>query len=121
MRSIRTASVCPSCVGTCFRNISGVCPSVVVLFMFAVPGVAQTVTLSTTSITFGNVVIGTTSNAKVVTLTNTGTATLTISSSTTTGMFAQTNTCGTSVAPGKKCTISVTFSPTVTGVNHEIG
>ena len=29
--------------------------------------------------------------------------------------FTQTNTCGTSVAAGKTCTISVTFGPTATG------
>ena len=76
---------------------------------------AQTVTLSATTLTFGNVAIGTTSAVKNVTLTNTGTATLSISGFTVTGPFAETNTCGSTVLAGKKCTISVTFSPTILG------
>src|ERR1019366_7215740 len=76
---------------------------------------AQQVTLSTTSMSFGNQAVGTTSAAKKATLTNTGSATLNITSITTTGLFAQTNTCGSTVKAGKKCTISVTFSPTATG------
>src|SRR5713226_2598717 len=73
------------------------------------------VTLSATSLSFGNQLLGTTSAAKTVTLTNSGGATLTISSITVTGDFAQINTCGTSVAAGANCTISVTFTPTTTG------
>ena len=74
------------------------------------------VTLSPTSLTFPTQLVGTTSAAQVVTLTNTGTAPLTISSLSITGAqsadFAQTNTCGTSVLAGANCTISVTFRPT---------
>ena len=76
---------------------------------------AQQVTLSTTSMSFSNQAVGTTSAVKKATLTNTGSATLNITSITTTGPFAQTNTCGSTVKAGKKCTISVTFSPTATG------
>ena len=63
--------------------------------------------------------MGTTSGAQGFTLTNTGNATLTISSMAVTGTnagdFAQTNTCGSSVAAGATCTISVTFTPTASG------
>jgi hypothetical protein len=49
-------------------------------------------------------------------LTNTGNATLTINSYTFTGSnptnFAQTHTCGSTLAAGASCTISVTFTPT---------
>src|SRR6202050_3670580 len=76
---------------------------------------AQNVTLSATTLTFGNVAVGTTSAAKNVILTNTGTATLSISGITVTGPFAETNTCGSTVLAGKKCTISVTFSPAALG------
>ena len=58
---------------------------------------------------------GTASAAQTVTLKNTGTGTLTIASFTTTGDYAQTNTCGTSLAPGASCTIKVTFTPTAKG------
>ncbi|MGD0268024.1 MAG: choice-of-anchor D domain-containing protein [Candidatus Sulfotelmatobacter sp.] len=83
--------------------------------LLTVAATAQQVTLSTTSMSFANTPVGTTSAVKKATLTNTGTVSLTITSITTTGPFAQTNTCGTTVKAGKNCTISVTFSPTVAG------
>jgi phosphodiesterase/alkaline phosphatase D-like protein len=82
-------------------------------------GTRTTVTLSPTSLAFGNQLINTTSAAQTVTLSNTGTAILTITgisiTGTNSGNFAQTNTCGTSVAAGANCTISITFRPTATG------
>jgi hypothetical protein len=79
-------------------------------------GTVPIVTLSTTSLTFGNQNVGTTSAPQDVTLTNTGAAPLTISGISATGDFAQTNTCGTSVAAGASCMINVTFTPTAPGV-----
>ena len=76
---------------------------------------APAVSLSTTNVTFTPVVVGTTSNPQSVTMSNTGSGALTITSIIVTGDFAQTNTCGTSLAVGASCTISVTFTPTVAG------
>ncbi|MGO9270105.1 MAG: choice-of-anchor D domain-containing protein [Terriglobia bacterium] len=74
------------------------------------------VSLSPSSVAFGNQTVGTTSSAQTVTLTNTGTATLSITSIGLTGanptQFAQTGNCGTSLNAGANCTISVTFAPT---------
>lgn len=76
------------------------------------------------SLNFGNQLVGSTSAAQTVTLTNTGTATLTISGSgisitgANSGDFAETNTCGSSVAAGANCTISITFKPTATGTRN---
>jgi hypothetical protein len=70
------------------------------------------VTLVPTSLVFATQLVGTTSPAQTVTLTNTGSALLSITSIATTGDFKQTNNCGTSVAAGASCTISVTFTPT---------
>lgn len=78
---------------------------------------AQTISLSATSLNFGNVVVGSTSAAKNVILTNTGTATLAVSNIAASGSFAETNTCGASVGAGRKCTISVTFAPSATGAS----
>jgi phospholipase C len=50
-----------------------------------------------------------------VTLTNHGKSPLTINSITTVGNYAQTNTCGSSVAAGGTCTIEVTFDPVIAG------
>jgi hypothetical protein len=69
---------------------------------------------------FGTVAVGQKSAPQVATFTNTAKFTLTIQSLKITGTnssdFSETNTCGTSVAPGASCTITVTFKPTETGV-----
>jgi hypothetical protein len=82
-------------------------------------GTAALVSLSPTSLAFGSQSVGVTSAAQTVTLSNTGTAALSITSLALTGAnasdFAQTNTCGSSVAAGSSCTISVTFTPAASG------
>jgi sugar lactone lactonase YvrE len=79
-------------------------------------GVAPAATLNSNALNFTGVVVNTTSaTAQTVTLTNGGTAALTISTIVATGPFTQTNTCGTSVAAGANCTISVKFAPTAVG------
>jgi Abnormal spindle-like microcephaly-assoc'd, ASPM-SPD-2-Hydin/Beta-propeller repeat len=79
-------------------------------------GLAEpSVSLSPTSLAFASQVVNTTSAAQVVTLTNTGTANLTVTGVSTSAGFAQTNTCGTAVAPAGICTVSVTFTPTAGG------
>ena len=82
-------------------------------------GTAAVASLSPTSLAFGNQSVGATSAAQTVTLSNTGNAALSITSLALTGTnpsdFAQTNTCGSSVAAGNSCTISVTFKPTASG------
>jgi hypothetical protein len=76
------------------------------------------VTLSTTSLTFAAETVGATSAPQNVTLTNTGTAALAITSIVASGDFAQTNTCGTSLAAGAACTIPVSFTPTAGGTRN---
>ncbi len=78
-------------------------------------GAAPTATLSPTSLTFASQNVGSTSAAQTITLTNGGTAALTISSIAPSGDYAQTNTCGASLAASATCTISVTFTPTAAG------
>jgi hypothetical protein len=77
------------------------------------------VTLSTTSITFATQLVGTTSTARSVTLTNYGSVALTITSISFTGVdpsdFIQTNTCGGVVASTASCTIRISFKPTQGG------
>ncbi|HLY63749.1 MAG TPA: choice-of-anchor D domain-containing protein [Terriglobia bacterium] len=83
-------------------------------------GISPAVTLSPTSLTFGKQNVGSTSAAETITLTNNGGAALTVSGIAVTGDFAQTNTCGSSVAAGTNCTITVTFSPTAQGARTGI-
>src|SRR5262249_42453184 len=78
-------------------------------------GAAPVVGLSPTSLNFGNQLVGSSSAAQSVTLTNSGAATLTISSISASGDFSQTNTCPSSLGPAANCTISVTFTPTAAG------
>jgi hypothetical protein len=67
------------------------------------------------SLTFASQTVNTTSGAQSVTVSNSGNAAAAVSSVTTSGDFAQTNTCGTSIAAGASCTVSVTFRPTASG------
>ena len=72
--------------------------------------------VSPTSLSFGNVVLGTTSPAGTVTLKNTGTGTIEISSITPNGDFAvSANTCGATLAGKTSCKVGVTFTPTALG------
>ena len=72
------------------------------------------VVLSVTSILFGNVVTGTSKTAAAVKLTNTTSAALTGINIVSSGApFSQVNTCGTMLAAGAQCTITITFSPTI--------
>jgi hypothetical protein len=70
-----------------------------------------TASFSPSSLTFTTRLMGTTSAAQPVTLTNTGTAPLLIAQISASGDYAQSNNCGTSVAAGAFCTINVTFTP----------
>jgi hypothetical protein len=76
------------------------------------PSTSATITASPTSLAFGTVSVGSSSAPQTVTLKNTGSAGATISSITAGTGFAETNTCGSSLAAGASCTVSVTFTPT---------
>jgi hypothetical protein len=80
-----------------------------------------TVTLSPTSLAFGELKVGLVSDPKTVTITNTGTTTLNINSITAGGDYVQTNTCGASfyvLEVGESCTASVTFQPVGSGARN---
>ncbi|GAA4188273.1 hypothetical protein GCM10022252_23210 [Streptosporangium oxazolinicum] len=70
---------------------------------------------SPVSLTFPARTVGSTSPAQAVTVTNTGTGSATLGTVATTGDYAQTKTCGTTLAAGASCTVNVTFTPTATG------
>ncbi len=78
-------------------------------------GLAQTATLSPSSLSFGSQMVNTKSATKSVKLTNNTGATITIFGITTSGNYSETNTCGTSLAATKVCAIAVMFTPTTTG------
>ncbi len=76
--------------------------------------------LSATRLNLGSANIALTNGPQVVTIANTGNASLTIMNIGITGGnaadFAQSNTCGNSLAVGGTCTLSVTFTPSAVGV-----
>jgi parallel beta-helix repeat protein len=72
-------------------------------------------TVSPSSLTFPSQALNTTSSAQAVTVKNTESTTVSVSSIAATGQFAETNTCGASIAAGASCTVSVTFTPTASG------
>jgi len=76
------------------------------------------VNISPASIVFPGTLMGTKSGIESATVTNTGTAALTFNGSFgISGAFAfgGTGTCGSTLAPGASCTVSVVFSPTANG------
>jgi hypothetical protein len=79
------------------------------------PDNGSLISISPTAVGFGSVATGSSSAAQAVTVTNSGTAAAPVTSVTTSGDFSQTNTCGSSIAAGSSCTVSVRFTPTATG------
>jgi subtilase family serine protease len=80
-----------------------------------------TVSVTPTTLTFASTKVGSTSAAQTVTVKNTGTVAVSLTNGgitiagTGSSSYADTTTCGTSLAVGASCTISVTFKPTATG------
>jgi len=81
-------------------------------------GAGTMVGLSPSTVNFYTQTVGTTSAAQTVTMTNHGYRTVNVGfglRGSNPGDFAQTNTCGNSLAAGASCTISVTFTPQAKG------
>ena len=81
-------------------------------------GLAPTLTLDASGLNFGGQHLGAPSTPRTVTVSNRGSAALTISALSVTGAtFARTNdSClSINVAPGASCTVTVAFTPTITG------
>ncbi|MGD0560493.1 MAG: choice-of-anchor D domain-containing protein, partial [Streptosporangiaceae bacterium] len=79
------------------------------------PYPASTVTAAPSALNFGSQADGTTSAAQTVTVSNPTSSAASVSSISASGDFAQTNTCGSSIAANGSCTVSVTFTPTAAG------
>jgi FtsP/CotA-like multicopper oxidase with cupredoxin domain len=81
--------------------------------------VVSGVVLSTSSLLFGNQLVGSTSSSQAVTIANVGTTTVTINSITLGGInpadFTRTTTCGGTLRAGQNCRVNVSFRPTAAG------
>lgn len=75
-------------------------------------------TVSPANLNFAGIVVGDSSRAAYVTLTNNQPDTsLTINTVSITGAFTQSNNCGAAVGPSQSCTLLVTFTPPAIGVH----
>ena len=82
---------------------------------------APALTLSSTKLDFGEVIVGQKSPTQSVTVSNSGSATLQITGITVTGDYTETDTCtGKDIAPGSSCSIGVNFAPVSTGTDGTI-
>jgi hypothetical protein len=79
------------------------------------PYPASSVQVSPSALNFGSEVTGQTSAAQTVAVTNPTSSAASVSSISTSGDFAETNNCGSSIAANGSCSVSVTFTPTATG------
>lgn len=73
------------------------------------------VSLSKPSLAFADQVVGTTSSAQMIDLSNSGDATLELTNISADSDFAESNTCGSSVPAGGSCSLSISFSPSAPG------
>ncbi len=76
---------------------------------------APAVALNPASLQFSSQMVGSSSQPQTVLMRNMGSSPLSISTLATTGDFAETDNCGSSVSAAGTCTFSVTFTPTVSG------
>ncbi len=79
---------------------------------FAGPAVLS---LSPSALAFEDTAVNDNSDWQTVLVTNTGTGPATVSGITATGDFTRVTTCGTVIAPGANCTVTVTFHPAAAG------
>lgn len=73
--------------------------------------------LSASSLDFGSVTVGSKSPAQTLTLSNTGTAALSLNSISTSSPYSVSHDCGSSVAAGARCTLSLSFTPSQAGAS----
>jgi len=79
-------------------------------------GASSSISMSPSTLAFGNQAIGSPSTTQTVTITNSGFANVAISSILASGNYSETDNCaGASLNGGQSCTITVTFTPTNTG------
>ncbi|KAA6462015.1 choice-of-anchor D domain-containing protein [Acidobacteria bacterium AB60] len=118
-----TASVAfaPSAAGprSASLNVAAAAPALSQSVPMSGTGTLPGASLTPASLTFANQLVLSPSAAQNLTLLNTGLAPLTITSIAVSGSnpgdFSQTNTCGTTLAAGASCTISVVFTPAARG------
>lgn len=83
--------------------------------LVSLSGIGTEATFSPGGFSFGTLSVGSSSAPQTATFTNHGSTSLTITSVVASGDYSQTNNCGTALAAGASCTVTVTFTPAATG------
>jgi hypothetical protein len=106
----------PTATGTRTGNLTVTASGITNTVPLSGTGVAPGPILSAnpSSLAFPSTIVGSSSAAQTVTVTNTGTTSATVSGVSASGDFSQTNTCG-SLAVGASCAVTVRFTPTASG------
>jgi hypothetical protein len=117
-----TVTFCPAASGALNATLSIIDNAAVSIQTVALSGMGTEPVvsiLSPTSLTFADTPVGTAVATQEITLNNTGNGALTLMGISITGAnansYSQTNQCGTSVAAGASCAITVTFAPASSG------
>jgi len=101
---------------TIFANVNGGQATVTLSGTGLAPAA---ITLSPSTLTFPSTLIGQTSTAMNITVTNTGGVSSTLQTPVLTGDFTvSNNTCGTTLAANSACAIAITFTPTASGTRN---
>ncbi len=79
-------------------------------------GLAAQVSPSTDTLSFGTLVVGDSSTVRSVVFSNDGGEAAALGAPSTSGDYSATTDCTSSLAPSESCSVSVTFTPTTTGV-----
>lgn len=78
-------------------------------------GSGTALTVSPETLNFGQVTIGTSSNAQAITITNTWTNPISFAGVRLVGDYSEADSCSATLAPGAQCTASIVFTPTIQG------
>jgi hypothetical protein len=79
-------------------------------------GASAAISISPASLTFSSQVLNTTSAGQKITVTNNSSVNFNVNSIAASGSYSETDTCtGVTLTPGQTCTITVSFTPNVTG------
>jgi len=105
----------PQTAATCTATLNITDNAVASPQTVALSGAGSAMKATPTSLDFGNVQVGMTSQPMTVTLTNLSSFSVQIFTPTVLGDFAQTNNCPISLNGHQSCTFSITFTPTATG------
>jgi hypothetical protein len=102
---------------TVFANVEG--GQLTASFQGTAVAAAAAIQLTPSSLSFGGIRVGSSSNPQYITIANTGGQPATLNAETVTGDFTlSTNTCGANLPVNASCTVGIVFTPTTSGTRQ---